>query len=88
MTNPLATAAKLDWSAWIRGLVGAAVSGGAGAVGATFGTMALDGKDFNFTSGLTHTLQLMGICFLISGLVSLMKFLQSHPTPDPVQDAK
>lgn len=83
MIVALKTASSLDWSGWVLGIWGAAVSGGAGAVSAGFGTMVMDPKDFNLGNGGGHHLmELMGICFGFSAFISLMKFLQMHPAPD------
>jgi len=76
MIAAVATATRLDWSGWFRGIVGALVSGGAGSVSAGFAAMKLDkGHDLNVFA-------LMGITFLFSGVVSLAKFLQTTPVPN------
>lgn len=76
---------KLDWGTWLLGLIGAFISGGAGAVSAAFGTMIADPEHFNVTGGgLSKVLTVMGITFLITGLVSLAKFLQVTPVPTPL----
>lgn len=84
MIVALTTAKKLNWTGWILGIWGAAISGGAGAVSAGFGTMIIDPKDFNVASGFHHLFELMGVCFAFSAFISLMKFLQTHPVPDPI----
>jgi hypothetical protein len=82
----LTAASALDWSGWVRGFVGAIVSGGAGAVSSGSGGVILDPDKFNVTQGgLGHLLLLMGICFTFSGVISLAKFLQLHPVPDILQ---
>lgn len=69
---------KLDWDGWLRGAIGALVSGGAGAVGSGVAANILDkGHDLNI-------LALMGTTFLVSGIVSLAKFLQTTPVPTPI----
>lgn len=80
----LSTAVKLDWSGWVRGVVGAFVSGGAGAIGGATGATMLDPMTFNLNTGLGVTMKLMGVAFLISGIVSLAKFLQTSPVPGAV----
>lgn len=68
-------ASKLDWSGWIRGVIGALVSGGASSISAGFATTIADpGHDVSL-------LKLMGITFLFSGVVSMAKFLQTQPVP-------
>lgn len=83
--NIVMNLSKFAWTDWFVGLWGATISGGAGAVSAAFGTMMMDGKDFNLGGGGGHKLfDLMGICFGFSSFISLMKFLQTHPAPDQV----
>jgi hypothetical protein len=68
---------RLNWGGWVRGLFGALVSGGAGAVASGFGaSMADPGHDVN-------VFKVMGFTFLISGVVSLAKYLQVTPVPEP-----
>jgi len=80
----LTTASRLDWAGWVRGIIGAFVSGGAGAIGAGTGTIVVDPEKFNVSTpqGLHSLLTAMGIAFLVSGIISLAKFLQTHPVPD------
>ena len=77
----LTTASRIDWGDWLRGIVGAAISGGAGAVGSFFGTTTIAPKTFN----VQHPVKLfeaMIVSFAISGFISLAKYLQMHPLPD------
>lgn len=85
MITAMDTASKLDWSGWLKGIFGALISGGAGAVGGGFGAMVADpSQDFNIgkDGGVHHLLILMGVAFSISGIISLAKYLQIHPVPD------
>lgn len=80
----LVTASRLDWTGWILGIIGALVSGGAGAVGGGFGAVIAD-PSHDFTPGMggtKHLLVLMGTAFVVSGIISLAKFLQTHPVPE------
>lgn len=72
----LITASKLDWGGWIRGAVGALISGGAGAVSAGFATVMTDPMHD------ASLIKIMALTFAISGIVSLAKFLQITPVPD------
>ncbi len=77
--NALAVASKLDWSGWVRGVVGALISGGAGAVAAGFGAQMADpAHDISI-------FKVMGFTFIISGVVSLAKYLQTTPVPSAEQ---
>lgn len=72
------TAQRLDWDGWIRGIFGALISGGAGAIAAGTAVSYADP---------THDLsvfKVMYITFLVSGAVSLAKFLQITPVPNKV----
>lgn len=73
----MTTASKLDWSGWVRGIMGAFISGGAGSIAAGVAGTYLDKQhDLNI-------LALMGWTFLFSGIISLAKFLQTSPVPEP-----
>ena len=73
----LTTASSLDWGGWIRGFVGALISGGASSVASGFGASVLDkSHDINI-------FKLMALTFLFSGVISLAKFLQTQPVPAP-----
>lgn len=73
----ITVATKLDWSGWLRGAIGALISGGASSISAGFGATILDPMhDINI-------FHLMGLTFVSSGIVSLAKFLQTEPTPSP-----
>jgi hypothetical protein len=73
----LTTITRLDWSGWVRGLIGALVSGGAGSVASGFGARIADpAHDINI-------FKVMAITFAFSSVISLMKFLQLTPVPMP-----
>jgi hypothetical protein len=76
----MATGKRLDWDGWFRGLMGATISGGAGAFGSGTAEIYLDPKHVA-TEGLHHVFALMGMTFLISAVISLLKFLQTSPVP-------
>src|SRR6185437_15035580 len=84
MVTMISTAQKLDVRGWILGGIGALISGGAGAIGVGFGTVVVDPEHFNLNTGLIHLMEVMGVTFLISGIVSMAKYLQIHPVPQPI----
>jgi len=68
-------AATVDITTWIRGVVGAFISGGAASIASGSAASYLDkGHDINIPA-------LMGLTFLISGIISLAKFLEITPLP-------
>jgi hypothetical protein len=76
------TASNLDWGGWLKGLIGALVSGGAGSVASGFGASIADpAHDINI-------FKVMAITFAFSALISLMKYLQLTPVPNAEQVAK
>lgn len=76
----LTTAAKLDWSGWFSGVAGAFISGGASAIAASAAVSVSDPSHDIVGWAL---LKVAAITFVISGAVSLAKFLQTHPVPEP-----
>ncbi len=79
----VATANRMDWGGWIRGIVSAVIGGGSGAVSAGFGTVLSDWKDpDHFALQPGHLFETMGICFAFTGFLALMTFLHNHPIPD------
>lgn len=81
----LTVASKLDWKGWLLGIWSSAISAAAGAIAAGLGPMITDPTDFNLGTGLHHTLFSVGIGAAVTGIVSIAKYLQMHPTPDPQQ---
>jgi hypothetical protein len=88
MINAVTTMSRLDWSGWWLGIMGALVSGGAGAISSGVGVTVVDGQDpdhFILKGG--HMIEVMAICFLVSAIISLAKWLQLHPIPNEIQVA-
>lgn len=83
MSNPIATAQRLDWRGWVFGIWSALMTAGAGAASAAIGTMVVDPNDFNLHGGLSKLLEVMAVSFVIPGVQSMLKFLSTHPLPDP-----
>lgn len=68
---------------WIRGLAAAFISGGASGVtgGVTASMIAPDA--FNLGSQLKHTLTLIGVTFLVSGILGVCAYLAHSPLQSP-----
>jgi hypothetical protein len=75
---------KLNWQAWLYGLVSGFIGGGAGSIGAAFGGMVTDFDHFNPGTGLHHLLALMGTTFLFSGIITAAAYLSKSPLPQPI----
>jgi hypothetical protein len=63
----------MDWKAWFKGLVSAAIGGAANAVT----VMVIDPIQFNFQDGLGK----LGAIAGISALVSIAMYLKKSPLP-------
>src|ERR1035437_178079 len=74
-----------DWETWIIGIWRSVTSGGSNGVISGLVSMGIDPAHFNLTDGLTHTLKMMGGMFVLSGIVSMFIFLQTHGAPDRLQ---
>jgi hypothetical protein len=66
---------------WIHGLGAAFIGGGAGAVSAAFSAMLLDPVKFNLADGLGKVLKMMGMTFVVSGIISTAMYLKQSPLP-------
>jgi hypothetical protein len=77
----LSVAGNLDWGGWLTGIIGAIISGGAGAVASGISTNLVDPDHFNVHGGLHNLLAVIGTTFAVAAIISLAKFLQTHPVP-------
>jgi hypothetical protein len=79
----ISNAKSLDWAGWLKGVISAIVSGGAGAFGGSLGAIMADPEHFsmNTGSGLHDVFTVAGYAFLVSAAVSLAKYLQTAPIP-------
>lgn len=72
---------KLDWGSWLYGLMSGFIGGGAGAIGAGFAGIYTDPEHFNPANGLRHLLMLMGVTFVVGGVVTAVAYLKQSPLP-------
>jgi hypothetical protein len=67
---------SLDWSQWLYGLMSAVIGGGAGAATAGFSANIVV-PNLN----ATQTLSIMGMTFVVSGVIAGLSFLHQQPLP-------
>jgi hypothetical protein len=67
---------SLDWSKWLYGLVSAIIGGGAGAATAGVGANLVVPN-----LKAAQTLEIMGMTFLVSGVIAGLAFLHQQPLP-------
>lgn len=72
---------QLDWKHWLLGLMAAFIGGGAGAASAGISAAVITPEQYNLGAGLSHTLQLMAVSFIISGAVAAFSYLKQSPIP-------
>lgn len=66
---------------WLHGLVAAFIGGGAAAFTATISANIIKPDSFNLTSSLHATLELIGCCFLVNGILNTFFYLKQSPLP-------
>jgi hypothetical protein len=71
---------------WLFGLLGAFISGGAGAITSTITASVLAPDKFNIGSQLHSFLVLAGATFVINGILGAALFLKQFPVPVPPRE--
>jgi len=69
------------WEIWLRGVIAAAVSGGANGVVTGFAAIGIDPNHFNLDAGLHHTLSIGGASASISAILGVALYLRQSPLP-------
>lgn len=71
---------------WLHGLIAALIGGGASAVVAGVSVSAIKPADFNFAGQIIPTIELMGILFVVNGVLSAFAYLKQSPLPPEPDD--
>ena len=66
---------------WLKGLVAAAVAGGANGVITGFAAVGIDPAHFNLQAGLHPTLAIAGISAAMSAIIGSAAYLKQSPLP-------
>lgn len=69
------------FNTWLYGLVSGFIGGGATAITSSMVLPAIDGKDFNFSSGLHNMLVVCGTLFVVHGVITAAAYLAKSPLP-------
>ena len=67
---------------WLRGIVAAAISGGAGGVLTGFAAVGIDPQHFNLQAGIGATLRIGAAAALINAVIGVAAYLQKSPLPN------
>jgi hypothetical protein len=67
---------------WIKGIVAAAISGGAGGVLTGLAAVGIDPQHFNLQTGMGATLRIAAAAALINAVIGVAAYLQKSPLPN------
>jgi hypothetical protein len=66
---------------WFRGIIAAAVSGGAGGVLTGLAAVGIDPQHFNLQAGMGATMRIGAAAALINSIIGVAAYLQKSPLP-------
>jgi Zn-dependent protease len=67
---------------WLKGILAAAISGGAGGVLTGLAAVGIDPQHFNLQSGMGATLRIAAAAALINAVIGVAAYLQKSPLPN------
>jgi Zn-dependent protease len=70
---------------WLRGLIAATISGGAGGILTGLAAIGIDPQHFNLTAGWHQTLKIGLAAALINAIIGVAGYLQKSPLPEQDQ---
>ena len=66
---------------WLKGLVAAGISGGAGGVMTGLAAVGIDPGHFNLSAGMGATVRIGAAAALINAVIGVAAYLQKSPLP-------
>lgn len=66
---------------WLKGLIAAAISGGAGGILTGFAAVGIDPQHFNLQTGIGATLRIAAAAAVINAVIGVAAYLQKSPLP-------
>jgi len=67
---------------WLRGIIAAAISGGAGGVLTGLAAVGIEPQHFNLQAGMGATLRIAAAAALINAVIGVAAYLQKSPLPE------
>ncbi len=67
---------------WLKGLIAAAISGGAGGILTGFAAVGIDPQHFNLQAGLGSTMRIAIAAAAINSIIGVAAYLQKSPLPE------
>lgn len=75
-----------DWFKWIKGLIGAGISGAAAAVSSGISASMIAPDKFNMQDGFSNLMKMIAITATVSFIISISKYLSTKPLPEDLPD--
>lgn len=73
-----------DIAVWLKGLIGAGISGTAAAISSGISVSMIAPDKFNMQAGLNNLLKMVAVTALVSFITSITKYLAQKPLPEDV----
>lgn len=80
------TLSRKDWSVWLKGLIGAGVSGVSTAISTGVGATLIAPDKFNLNIGLGDLCKMIVTTTMVSFVVSITKYLKDKPMPEDLAE--
>lgn len=80
------TLSKNDWGRWIKGLVGAAISGTSAAISSGVSVSLIAPEKFNLGDELGNMIKMLLVTAGVAFIVSVSKYLKEHPMPEDLPE--
>lgn len=69
------------WQTWLKGILAAAIAGGANGVITGFAAVGIDPAHFNLRAGMRPTLAIAAVSAVMSSLIGVAAYLKQSPLP-------
>lgn len=73
-----------DIAVWLKGLIGAGISGSAAAISSGISASVIAPDTFNMQDGLHNLLKMIAVTAAVSFITSIAKYLAQKPLPEDV----
>ena len=67
---------------WVKGILAAAISGGAGGILTGLAAVGIDPQHFNLQAGMGATMRIGGAAAAINSIIGVAAYLQKSPLPE------
>jgi len=67
---------------WVKGILAATISGGAGGILTGLAAVGIDPQHFNLQAGMGATIRIGGAAAVINSIIGVAAYLQKSPLPE------